>query len=249
MERGLYAAASGMLTQQRVQDTLAYNIANAGTVGFKQDRVTFQSLQTMALQRVVPGDRRSIGELGSGAEQGKVYVDWQAGPRTITREPLDASLETGCFFAVGTPRGVRYTRAGNFQMDAAGNLVTATGSSVLDTAGKPIRAATGTHPALGASGTLLLDGKPVARLQIVKARPESLARDGDGLYVAVDPRGVSPLARPTLQPGTLEQSNLNTVHGLIEMISVSRGFDLAHRALVTQDELLRHAANDLGRIG
>src|SRR5579872_4666818 len=132
MIRGLYAAASGMIAEQTITDTLANNIANANTVGFKQETPTFRALHGMALSRLTNGSGRgpSIGELGMGASADKVYTDWQTGPLAHTNNPLDASLGDNQFFTVQTPQGVRYTRAGNFQMDGAGNLLSGAGLPV-----------------------------------------------------------------------------------------------------------------------
>src|ERR1051326_5984757 len=107
MERGLYAAATGMIAQQTIQDTLAQNIANANTVGYKQDNPTFRAQHGMALRRLEGGASRGpgIGELGLGVQADKVYIDWQTGSISQTNRPLDASLATGQFFAVQTPRG------------------------------------------------------------------------------------------------------------------------------------------------
>ncbi|HZP80540.1 MAG TPA: flagellar hook-basal body protein [Chthonomonadaceae bacterium] len=249
MIRGLYSAASGMIAEQAIQDTLAYNIANANTVGFKQDTQTFRALHGMEISRLTNGSGRGpvIGELGVGVAADKVYTDWQTGPLARTGNPLDASLGDNQLFAVQTPRGERYTRAGEFQVDATGRLLTNTGLAVLDSNRQPIQAQGPGKFALDSAGNLTSNGQIVARLRIVQADPNTLIKDGDSLFAALDPAGVRPAPAPLVRPGTLEQSNVNPVGELVKLITVSRSFDTAQRALTTQDELLRQAATEVGK--
>src|SRR5262252_4180072 len=95
MIRGLYSAATGMLAQQAVQDSLASNLANANTAGFKQDVPTFRSLHDMALSRIHGGlGRHSIpvGSIGTGASYDQTVMDTSAGPLLRTGNPLDLAL-------------------------------------------------------------------------------------------------------------------------------------------------------------
>ena len=249
MERGLYAAASSMMAQQTMQDILADNIANASTVGFKQTNITFRAMQAMILERQTDGQAGGpiVGELGMGVTNDKTYTDWQLGPVTQTGNPLDASLGSGQFFAVQTPRGERYTRAGNFQLDGIGNLRTSSGQPVLDAGGQPIQVRGG-QAQIDPRGNIVVNGQRVAQLKIVMINPVGLTRDGDSTFAAATPNAVQPAAQPEVRPGTLEQSNVNGVRSMVEMITITRAFDMAHRALTTQDELLRHAAAEVGKV-
>lgn len=250
MERGLYAAATGMMAQQTIQDMLAQNLANSNTVAYKQDVPTFKAVHGMALRRVTDGfgQGAAVGELGLGVAPDKIAVDWQIGPLAITNNSLDASLPAGQFFAVQTPGGTKYTRAGNFQLDATGSLSTPNGLRLLGADNRPIQITGSTPPRIEPDGSITVSGRQVARLQVVEAPVGALAKDGETLYSAADPRAVRPAARPAVRAGTLEQSNVNVVSGMVRMITVSRAFEMAQRAIVTQDEMLKHAANDLGRV-
>jgi flagellar basal-body rod protein FlgF len=250
MERGLYAAASGMLAQQAIQDTLAQNIANANTVGYKQDNHVFSAMQGMALRRLNEGNGRGpkIGELGTGVAADRIYTDWQTGPLMQTGNPLDASLGDNQFFAIRTPRGERYTRAGNFQTDATGRLMTAAGHEVLDVNNQPITTAGRGKITLDGSGNLLSNGQKIAQLKVVQADTKSLSKEGDNLFTANIPTALQAMQRPMVRPGTLEQSNMSPVQGMVQMLVVSRSFEMAQRALTTQDELLRQAATELGKV-
>jgi len=250
MERGLYAAATGMMAQQSIQDILAQNLANSSTAGYKQDIPTFRAMHELAVNRVNSGAASgpSVGPIGMGVSPDKIYTDWQAGPLAITNNSLDASLATGQFFTVQSPGGVRYTRAGNFQLDSTGTLATPNGLAVLGTDGKPIKITGSTPPRIEPDGSLTVNGATVAKMQIVEAAKDGLVKDGETLFRAADPRTVRPTAKPAVHAGTLEQSNVNVVAGMVKMITVSRAFEMAQRAIITQDDLLKHAANDLGRV-
>jgi len=249
MERGLYAAATGMMAQQNIQDILAQNMANSSTIGYKQDVPTFKSVHGMALRRAANGSGGGtpIGEVGIGVAPDKISVDWQIGPQVTTNSALDASLAPGQYFAIQTDRGTRYTRAGNFQVDNTGSLLTGTGLKVLDNQNRPITIAGSVPPRIEPDGAISVSGAVVARVQIVQAPNDTLVKDGDSLFAAANPTAIRPAIKPQVHPGTLEQSNVNMVSGMVRMITVSRAFEMAQRAIVTQDELLKHAANDLGR--
>jgi len=251
MERGLYAAASGMIAQQTIQDYLAQNIANANTVGYKQDNSTFRAIQGIQLQRLEQGQGRGaqIGQLGMGVASDNVYTDWQPGTITQTNVPLDASLENPQqFFAVSTPRGERYTRAGNFQVDGAGNLLSGAGQPVLSATGQAINTGGRGDVTLDPRGNVMLQGRAIAQLKIVQIAPNALRKEGDATFAPIAPNAVQPAAQPLVRPGTLEQSNVNSVRSLVQMITLSRGFDMAQRAILTQDELLKSAQSELGKL-
>ena len=250
MERGLYSAATGMLAQQTIQDYLAQNIANAATIGYKQENATFRAAQGLALSRLSDGQGRGprIGELGSGVNTDTNYTDWKTGPLTQTGNLLDASLGEGQFFTVQTPQGERYTRAGGFQTDSTGALVTVNGQHLLDVNNRPVVAPLQGKIALDNAGNLTADGQVVTRLKIVEIAPNQLEKAGDTQYAVTVRNAARIAARPVVRPGTLEQSNMNVVQGLVRMITVQRGFDMAQRAITTQDELLKQATTEVGKL-
>lgn len=257
MERGLYAAASGMIAGQSIQDILAQNLANANTIGYKQDNTTFKAIQGLALRRLNNGAGRGprIGELGVGVQTDQVYTDWQAGPIQKTGGPLDAALSARQFFTVQKPDGsIRYTKAGEFNLDGQGNLVTLQGFFVLDANNQRINVGNRRQVTLDNFGNLTSPTgapnglrQPFARLNIVEATPGALQKEGDNLFSPTNPAQIRAAPRPELRVGMIEQSNMNVVQGLIKMITISRAFETSQKALTTQDELLRQAATEVGR--
>lgn len=250
MERGLYAAASAMLAQQTIQEALAQNIANANTVGYKQDNPTFKALHGMALQRTLnsSGSGQPIGELGIGVQTDQPYTDWQKGAMSQTNNPLDVSLDPNQFFAVRATQGERYTRAGNFKLDGQGNLLTANNEPVLGVNNQPIVARGNGNVIIERTGSVKLNGAEVGKLKIVQADTAQMRKDGNSLFAAAKPAAMRLVANADVHPGMLEQSNVDGVHALVEMMTVSRSFDMAQRALLTQDELLKHASSELGKL-
>ncbi|MCD6727146.1 MAG: flagellar hook-basal body complex protein, partial [Solirubrobacteraceae bacterium] len=136
MDRGLYIAASGMVAEMARQDTLANDLANASTPGYKSDRVAQASFGELLL-----ADRSSgaaVGPLGLGAEIRLQVTDLSPAAVRDTGEPLDFAIEGEGFFAVSTPQGVRLTRNGQFSASARGMLVTAEGHEVLGPDRRPV---------------------------------------------------------------------------------------------------------------
>lgn len=254
MERGLYAAASAMMAQQAVQESIAQNIANANTTGYKQDNLTFKALHGMMLQRNLNGvgTGPNVGELGMGVTNDQTYTDWQEGMRATTGNPLDLSLDKGQFFAVSTPIGERYTRAGNFKLNGAGQLLTADGKPVLGRNNAPI-VLKNSDVQVRSNGDISSGGQIVAQLKIMQSDPDQLQRqqllrkEGDNLFATTNPGALQAATTPGVHSGTLEQSNVNSVQSLVQMITAERGFDMAQRAITTQDDLLRQANTEIGK--
>ncbi|MEA2130110.1 MAG: flagellar basal-body rod protein FlgF [Solirubrobacteraceae bacterium] len=227
MERGLYIAASGMLTEQVRQDLIAHDLANASTAGYKPDRVSSKSFGDMLLTDTRTG--APIGPLGLGTQISKQVTDMSSGPIRDTHEPLDFAVEGTGFFAVQTSKGVRYTRDGQFAASARGTLVTAAGDDVLGAGGAPVR--------IGA------DGK-VAPAAIGVVTVANARREGDNLFT-----GTAGGAAPgTIRTGALEGSGVDPVTTMVEMIGSLRAFESGQRVITTIDSTLQKATNQVGSI-
>ncbi|HEY8530819.1 MAG TPA: flagellar hook-basal body protein, partial [Limnochorda sp.] len=184
MLRGLYTAASGMLAQAARLDLESNNLANAATTGYKADQAELLSFPTMLLRRVGGKDGEPeplhplgiemrtrpdgldrlpfreapvVGPLGTGVYVEGTFTSFRQGPLRDTGNPLDLALEGPGFFAVETPGGVRYTRAGSFRLDAEGYLADQTGNRVLGVDG-PIQVGQAATVAIGQDGSVHADG-------------------------------------------------------------------------------------------
>jgi flagellar basal-body rod protein FlgF len=238
MNRGIYSAGTGMLAAQRWMDVQSNNLANATTIGFKQDGLVFGDYferQLFAQGR----PQAALGSLGSGATVRSAYTDFSAGALKSTGNPLDLAIESPRgMFAVETPEGVRYTRNGAFTAGEDGLLQTKDGLPVLDDRGRPIDVARG-NVVVEPDGSVSVDGREVARIALFDG---NFAKAGGSLYDSADAR---PAPGIRILQGSLEESNVNTVAAMIEMIKIGRTFELAQKSIQSQDELTQRLIQSL----
>lgn len=191
-------------------------------------------------QRVDTVGTQAIGTLGQGVALDGLYLDLQPGRIQETGNPLDIALEDDSFLQVDTPAGVLLTRAGNLQIDGAGNLVTAAGEPVLGENG-PLRVPPGTSKVqIDADGRVWTDGNLQGRLARVRvARPELLEPAGAARYragAAAGPLTLVPAGSGGVRSGALEFANVSPITGMVEMITVTRAYEAASRVVQAYDE-------------
>jgi len=235
MSSGIYVATAGAVAQSNALDATANNIANAATAGFHGDRVTFREALTAARSP-------DVAVVGAGTAR----VDTQAGALTQTDNPLDLALEGDGFFAVQTPQGTRYTRAGNFQLDAERQLVTSDGFAVRGEGGSPITIPPDASAiAVSAEGEVSADGAVVGKLELARFAPAQMKRQGGSLFAATG----SPLTSgepPKVREGVLEASNVNVVRGVVDLVKVSRTYESLMRVIQGYHDVESRAARDIG---
>jgi flagellar basal-body rod protein FlgF len=239
MIRGIYTAASGMVAQLNRQDVVANNLANLNTTGFKSDQATSTAFGSMLLKAYDQKGATSIGALGIGVEVGATYADLSNGPLLQTGIKSNLAISGDALFAVETQAGERYTRAGNFTIDQDNYLVTQDGNRVLGENG-PIQVAGDFD--VTATGEVMQEGKQIARLKLVSATGAQKA--GGSLYTATQ---VQPASNFQILQGTVEQSNVNAVRQMLEMINITRSYETNQKALTAQDEALGKAVNELNK--
>jgi flagellar basal-body rod protein FlgF len=225
MERGLYIAASGMLSEMVRQDQIANDLANASTPGYKSDRATQQSFGDILLSNTVTG--QTVGPLGMGSRIDGITTDTTAAPARDTGEPLDFAVVGDGWFGVQTPQGTRYTRNGQFGLSAQGTLVDSMGNQVIGKNGGPIQ--------VGKDGKI-----DPTQLQLFNlAAPRKI---GDS-YVTGNAGGA---ATGTVRQGALEGSNADPSRSMVDMIASFRAFESGQRVIRTIDETLSKASNAVG---
>jgi flagellar basal-body rod protein FlgG len=228
MERGLYIAAAGMLTELARQDLIANDLANAATPGYKQDRAQQQSFGSLLVADRSSG--RVVGSQGAGPRIAAVRTDMTPGPIQHTDEPLDFAVQGPGFFAVQTAQGVRYTRNGRFSASPAGELITQTGDAVLDQRGRPVK--------IGGDGTVAAAALGV--YNVTGAR-----KIGDSLFTGA----AAGRAAGVVEAGALEGSGTDATRTLVEMMTSLRAFESGQKVITTIDETLGRAVNDVGSVG
>lgn len=228
MERGLYVAAAGMLSELTRQDLLANDLANANTPGYKADRVAQRAFAD-ELALINQRNGRPVGALGTGAEIAAQVTDTAPTSLRETGEPLDLAIQGDGFFSVQTPEGLRYTRDGSFRADAQGRLVDQLGALVVGAGGGPVlvRADGSVDPATVA--VTVLDG---------------VAKAGDGRYVGNPAAGQA----GTVRTGALESSGVDAARTMVDMMASMRAFEAGQKAIQTIDETLRQATTQVGSI-
>jgi len=254
MIRALYSAASGMAAQEINVDNIANNLANANTVGFKSRRAQFQDLLYQSL--VQPGAAASqqtvvpVGlQLGLGTRAASNEIIFTQGAFSQTDNPLDMVIQGKGFFQVLLPSGsLAYTRAGTFQLDKDGNMVTSQGNPVQPQITIPPDAQQITIAGDG-TVTYTLPNQTAAQQagQIQLAgfqNPAGLNGIGDNLYTATDASGDPTLGMPggqegmgALMQGYVEQSNVSIVNEFINLIQAQRGYESNSKVVQAADQM------------
>jgi flagellar basal-body rod protein FlgG len=263
MFRSLYTAASGMQAQQFNLDTVANNLANASTAGFRRRRLQFQDLlyQNMVMPGAASTQQTTVAaglQIGLGSRSSASEIIQLQGDLSATGNPLDLTVEGQGFFQVQLPTGeTAYTRSGAFHLDAQGNVVTADGNPIEPSISIPQGA---TSITIGSDGTVsvTLAGQQAAQqagnIQLALfANPGGLNSVGKNLFLATTASGDPVLGTPggseglgQIEQGYLEQSNVSVVDEFIQMIVAQRSYEANSRVVRAADEMFQ-LVNNLGR--
>lgn len=246
MLRGLYTAASAMINQRQRMDVLTNNLANLETPGFKKDSVSSRSFNDVLIYSMNNPDSkvRPVGPLTYGSHLDEVTTSFAQGTPEQTGQNTDLALLGDGFFVVETTAGLRYTRAGNFQVSVNGYLCTADGNYVRNTAGG--RVYVGTDDFTVAANGTVTSAYGSSRLQIVGfADPKTLQKVGGNLY--------SSTAAPTastasVQQGSLEMSNVDMSQEVVNMIEVQRNYEINQRIVNMFNDSLQKTVNEVGKV-
>lgn len=260
MIRAMGAAASGMKAQQLNIDTIANNLANVNTTGYKKSHVEFQDL---LYEKAMPGGQVDAQgnaipakvEIGHGVKLSATNKSFTQGTVTSTGNPLDLMVEGDGFFQVRMPDGtIKYTRDGSFKMDADRNIVTSQGYLLEPAVTIPADAV---EISVSREGVVAVktsgDDANVSQIgQLELARfPNSAGLDarGGNLFSESPSSGTPVLANPGLDglgetaSGYLEMSNVETVDELVHMISAQRAYELNSKTITMADEMLQTINN------
>jgi flagellar basal-body rod protein FlgG len=249
----LYTAASGMLAQQTALDVTANNLANVNTVGFKAGRAAFDDLLYSELN---PRDATKQGNrMGLGSEISAIQAQMDEGQAQTTGRGLDLRIEGTGFLPVKQADGtLAYTRAGNLELDANGQLVTATGDLVQPRIVLPKGATDVTYDVTGGVQATV-NGKvtKIGQLQLATfTNPAGLDQIGGNKFAVSANSGVATLVTPgkngagNIVAGQLEMANVNAVDEMVGMITTQRAYEGVSKVVQASDEML-NTANQLRR--
>ncbi|MGN7356016.1 flagellar basal body rod protein FlgG [Paenibacillus sp. SAF-054] len=269
MLRSMYSGVSGMRGFQTKLDVIGNNIANVNTIGFKSGRVMFKDVMSQTISGVTAPNGTEQGgvnskQIGLGVSVGSIDTVHLGGSAMTTNQPTDVRIDGDGFFLVKLNDAQEtpfLTRAGDFHVDAAKNLVTSDGFYVCDSTGAPITLQEdATAFSISQDGTVvqkLADGTTdtAVKLGIGKVvNPEGLEKIGGNLFrmtINANPDGaLDPVEANDAEAGTgaivsgqLEMSNVDLTGEFTEMIVAQRGFQANSRIITTSDEVLQEIVN------
>lgn len=227
MENASYIAVSHQAALWRQMEIVANNMANVNTPAYKAEQAMFTDY--LVEPPATPGV--SAPEPVVFVQDIGVLRDTREGPMTVTDNPLDLAIQGPGHFVIDTPDGPRYTRHGNFHLDATGMLVTAAGHAVMQEGDMPIVFAPNESSIdIGRDGTVSTENGPIGRLRIVRFDNEQeLRKVADGLYeTAALPEDAQ---QPDVLQGMIEESNVKPVIEMTNLIAITRSYQAAQQMI------------------
>ena len=258
--RSLSIGATGMLAQQLNVEVISHNIANMNTTSYQRRRAEFQDLLYQNLRRVGSDSSDAsttvpVGvQVGLGVKTAAVYRITEQGNLTLTENPLDVAINGEGYFRITLPSGdTAYSRAGSFQLDGDGDVVTVDGFTVQPGLTVPPNAV---DISVNASGEVLvsLDGvtapSNIGQLELARFPNDAgLLAIGDNLFLEAPASGGATVAAPgtagfgTIQQGFLETSNVNVVEEITNLITAQRAYEMNSKVIETSDQMMSTLTN------
>jgi len=245
MLHGMIDAVKACLKEELRMDVISNNLANTSVSGFKRQRISFQDL--LDTQDNTPKSGSDQGR-PAGGELVRMEIDHTQGDLRSTGNPLDLAIHGEGFFKIETPEGVRYTRKGNFTLDAQGVLVTQDGHMVLGQGG-PIQVS-GSQIEVNGTGAVIVDGEEAGALSLAAFEdPGKLFPEGQAMFS--NPSGETEIEMPfgsRVDQGSLELANVQVAEEMVSMIHCMRAFESYQKVIRTLDEINQRAINEVSRI-
>lgn len=238
MQSALYVALSAQVALERRLNTVANNVANLNTGGYRAEEVKFETILSRA---------------GTGpvafSSAGETFISRKTGPVIKTDNPLDVAIQGDAWFAMNTSAGVVYTRDGRMKMTEVGELQTIDGHAVLDAGGAPIVLdPQAGPPSIGRDGTIIQGGNEIGALGLFQIDERSkLMRFGNsGVIPNLPARAVQDFTSIGVQQGYSEGANVNPVLEMAKMIMITRTFESAASTIQDTETSLKDAIRNLG---
>lgn len=246
MNSGLYTAYSGLIVRYDTLNTIANNLANVNSNGYKEDKL-FYKLYNNAVLRGSGNPVEEAVNNGVFVESGG--VNFSDGILTETGNNLDMALVGKGFFAVQTSNGIRYTRNGNFTVDSTRKLITREGFPVLGEDGKPIALPNG-QINIDARGEISDDGTPVGKIKIVDfTNYAELSKEGNSLLKLVSPNSKETTPNDVeIRQGFVEKSNVDPIKATVDMVEGLRQFQFLTKSIeMIMNEVNLRVIDQVGR--
>ena len=250
MNRGIYTSASGMITETYRTDTIANNLANCNTAGYKKDINISKDFRSMLIERINDGENPApkIGRLGTGPVSWENFVVHQNGAFIDTGKPLDVAISGKGYFAVETPAGTRYTRNGSFTLNDLGEIVTVDGYRVLGAGGTPITVFDNAPVSVGPTGRIYNGEQEIGQLEIIDVENTRSLRKEAGVFFRLEDNARTIPFSGKVNSGVLEASNVNIIEEMVNLIGSYRAYEINAKGVQTHDQLNDKAVNEVGRV-
>jgi flagellar basal-body rod protein FlgF len=233
---GVNTAVSAAVKRMSQHDYIANNLANAATPGFKAERLTFVRRPDADSMEENPFSHNPV-----------VLVDQSPGTLYSTANPLDVAIQGEGFFVVETPQGEAYTRNGSFTVNKDKELVNQSGDAVMGESGKIT--ITGSKIQIDNKGSVTVDGAEAGKLKIVSfKKTDALQKTGASLFKDSGQAGMTPVEDVDIRSGALEQSNVQVVKEMIDMIDVQRSYEAYLKMMQTISEQDKLSTGRLGKL-
>jgi flagellar basal-body rod protein FlgG len=252
MVYGIYQSAAGLQVNQYRQAVLANNLANVNTAGFKHDLAIVRERQVASQEDLADPTWSDpiLNRMTGGSFVAPTYTGFEQGTIEHTGGALDVALAGDGFFAIQDGDEVRYTRDGRFTLNERGELVTVAGHHpVLSDEGEPIvvPANAASSARIEAGGEVRAGNRTFGRVEVVGFDDTSqLVKLGGNRFKAVDAEPVPLTAQ--LRTGAVEASNADPTRAMVDMIEVSRAYEMNARLIGLADATLGRAVNDIARL-
>ena len=255
MNGGSYVALSGILAEERKLSIVTNNISNVNTVGYKSSNADFaEFLSPKAVSAINSGEDKPLIDKAYPVTL-NTYTDMSQGALKKTGNRLDLAIRGGGYFVVQTPDGIKYTRNGAFSLNQTGELVNQEGFPVMSTNKKPIFLnERGSNITITDSGIINLTDPQTNNelysgqiLTVNFKNQEYLSKYGDTLFSATKASG-EPVQNqnPDMLQGYVEESNVNEIKGMVQMINVSETYNNMIQVLKSYSQVNNTAINTIG---
>jgi flagellar basal-body rod protein FlgF len=231
MQSNIYVALSAQMALQRRLETLANNVANTNTVGYRGDEMSFEELLTPAGKDPV-----------SFVSQGENHISTKTGEITQTGNALDIAVRGDAWLAIQTPNGVAYTRDGRMQMDTEGKLTTLDGYPFLDAGGVPIQLnPNDPSPTINKAGTIEQAGNNLGAFGLYRMPRGAKLTRAEGVSVVSDqaPTPELDFLNNGVLQGYVEKSNVNPILEMTHLVTIQRNFEAVSNMLSETENSLQ----------
>jgi len=245
MDSGYYAACSALVAREQALDTIANNLANVSTVGYRAQKTVFSSVLADAADAGASPLQNAINSYGI---MGDTTLDQSQGALNKTGNELDVAIQGPGYFVVQTANGPVYTRNGSFQVSGKGQLVTASGDAVMGDGGV-IHMPPG-QISISPDGTISTNGAISGKLHVVEFPPSTKLASVGNNYYSAPANTAEDATNSDVRQGFLESSNVNPILGMVELVTAQRDAESMQRVLsMFNSEMDKTATQDLPKVG